>query len=39
MNDDTEDNVIMVDIDDVIPYTDSSRPRGRISRDEKIYRR
>ena len=31
MHDDTEDNVIMVDIDDVIPYTDSSRPRGRIN--------
>ena len=33
MHDYTEDNVIMVDIDDVIPYTDSSRPRGRINED------
>ncbi len=31
MHDYTEDNVIMVDIDDVIPYTDSSRLRGRIN--------
>ena len=33
MHDDTEDGVILVDIDDVIPYPDSSRPRGRINED------